>query len=111
MNNHPASPIACVQCGACCRQPGDVYLRDNEIDTIAHFLGLPIHDFTAAYTRLRANRSGLVLAETADGACIFLQENLCRIQSVKPRQCRNYPETWHIPKEEQFCRARHAPAG
>ena len=110
MTNNPASPNACVRCGACCRQPGDVHLRDDEIEAIAQFLHLTIHDFTAGYTRLRANRSGLVLAEAADGACIFLQANLCRIQSVKPRQCRDYPETWHIPGEEQFCHARHGPA-
>ena len=85
-------------------------LQDNEAEAIARFLCLTIHDFTAAYTRLRANRSGLILAEAADGACIFLQDNLCRIQSVKPRQCRDYPETWHIPGEEQFCHARHGHA-
>ena len=106
MTNQPTAPIACVQCGTCCRQPGDVRLQDDETETIARFLGLTIHAFTAACTHLRTNRSGLVLAEAADGACIFLKDNFCRIQPVKPRQCRNYPETWHIPGEEQFCPAR-----
>ena len=110
MTNQAALPIACAQCGACCRQPGDVRLQDDETEAIARFLRLAIHDFTATYTRLRSNRSGLVLAEAADGACIFLKDNSCRIQSVKPRQCRAYPKTWHIPGEEQFCRARHSPA-
>jgi len=110
MTTHPATPNTCTRCGACCRQPGDVHLRNDETEAIAHFLRLTIHNFTAAYTRLRANRAGLVLAEAADGVCIFLKDNLCRIQSVKPRQCRDYPETWHIPGEKQFCRARHDPA-
>ena len=109
MADNPASPNACIRCGACCRQPGDVRLQDDETEAIAHFLHLTIHDFTAAYTRLRANRSGLILSEAADGACIFLQDNQCHIQSVKPRQCRDYPKTWHIPGEDQFCRARHSP--
>ncbi|MFH1970315.1 MAG: YkgJ family cysteine cluster protein [Verrucomicrobiota bacterium] len=109
MTNHLTVPSACVRCGACCRQPGDVRLRDYETESIAQFLHLTIHDFTASYTRLRANRSGLVLAEAADGACIFLHDNLCRIQSVKPRKCRDYPETWHIPGEAQFCHARRSP--
>jgi len=109
MTNHSTTIIACRQCGACCRQPGDVHLRNDETETIAKFLCLAIHDFTAAYTRLGTNRSGLVLTEAVDGACIFLQDNLCRIQSVKPRQCRDYPKTWHIPGEEQFCHARHGP--
>ena len=110
MSNHPASPGACLRCGACCRQPGDVRLQADETEAIAQFLRLAIHDFTSTYTRLRANRAGLVLAEAADGACIFLKDNRCRIQSVKPRQCRDYPGTWHIPGEKQFCRARRAPA-
>ena len=110
MTKHPASTIACVRCGACCRQPGDIRLQDDETEAIARFLRLTIHDFTAVYTRLRANRSGLVLAEAADGACIFLQDNRCRIQNVKPRQCRDYPETWHITGEAQFCLARRSPA-
>ncbi len=110
MPDQTSTPVACSRCGACCRQPGDVRLRDDETEAIARFLRLAVHDFTDAYTRLRANRSGLVLAEAADGACIFLQANQCRIQSVKPRQCRDYPATWHIPGEEQFCRARRGPA-
>lgn len=110
MTTNPPEPIACVRCGACCRQPGDVHLRNDEAEVIAKFLQMTIHDFTAAYTRLCANRSGLILAESTDGACIFLQNNLCRIQSVKPRQCRDYPKTWHIAGEDQFCLARHSPA-
>ena len=110
MTNHTAATIACVRCGACCRQPGDVRLQDDEIVTIAQYLRLTIQDFTSIYTRLCANRSGLILAESTDGACIFLHDTLCRIQDVKPRQCRDYPATWHIPGEEQFCHARRSPA-
>ena len=106
MTEHLPAPIACIQCGACCRRPGDVRLQDDETEVIAQFLGVTIHAFTAAYTRLCANRSGLVLAEAADGACIFLQDNLCRIQGVKPRHCRDYPTTRHIPGEEHFCPAQ-----
>lgn len=108
MASNPRSPNGCTRCGACCRQPGDVRLQDDEIDRIAHFLHLAIQDFTSAYTRLRKNRSGLILAEAANGACIFLHNNLCSIQGVKPRQCRDYPANWHIPGEEQFCQAQHA---
>lgn len=109
MTSLVSTSINCARCGACCRQPGDVYLQTDETETIARFLRLTAHAFTATYTRLCANRSGLILAEAPDGACIFLQDNLCRIQAVKPRQCRTYPDTWHIPGEAQFCRARRVP--
>ncbi len=109
MTSLASTTIACARCGACCRQPGDVRLQTDETEAIARFLHLKVHAFTAAYTRLRANRSGLILAEAPSGACIFLQDNLCRIQAVKPRQCLAYPAAWHIPGEAQFCRARRAP--
>lgn len=109
---HPSDtqPFACARCGACCRQAGEVRLRPDEIEPIARFLNMTAHEFAAAYTNLRPDRCGLILTETQNGACIFITDNLCRIQPVKPRQCRAYPHAWHIPGEEQFCRARRRPA-
>ena len=41
-----------------------------------------------------------------DGACVFLKDNLCHIQPVKPRQCREFPGRWQIPGFESLCRAQ-----
>lgn len=105
--NHPANThrCSCAHCGACCRHAGEVRLRADEIDPIARFLDMPVNDFTAAFTSLRTDRSGLILNEAEDGACIFLKDNSCHIQPVKPRQCREFPERWQIPGFESFCRA------
>jgi len=105
--NHPANTqrCSCAHCGACCRHAGEVRLRADEIEPIARFLEMPVNNFTAAFTSLRADRSGLILNEAEDGACIFLKDNLCHIQPVKPRQCREFPERWQIPGFESFCRA------
>lgn len=97
---------SCARCGACCRHAGEVRLRADEIEPMAGFLKMPINDFTAAFTRLRPDRSGLILNEKEDGACIFLKDNSCHIQPVKPRQCRDFPERWQIPGFESFCRAQ-----
>ncbi len=104
-------PFACARCGACCRQPGEVRLTGADSDVAAQFLHLDVHAFTAAYTRLREDRGGLVLAERADGACIFLEAGRCLIHPVKPRQCRDYPGRWRIPGDAGFCRARRGRQG
>jgi len=100
----------CLRCGACCRHPGEVRIEDREAEAIARFLGLAVHDFTARYTRLRPDRRGLSLAERPGGACIFLEEPeaACRIQPVKPQQCRDFPAGWRYADLERVCAAARA---
>jgi len=86
----------CVRCGACCRQPGEVRLQDNEVAPMAALLGMGVEDFTTRHTRLRDDRQGLSLQEHPDGTCIFLEGTppSCRIQAAKPEQCRAFPSAW-----------------
>ncbi len=95
----------CQRCTACCRWPGQVRLTDAEITRIAAFLKISEYDFIQRYMRLRSDRRGLVLQDQSDGACIFLEGDSCAIQSVKPQQCRDFPNLWHYPGAEQFCHA------
>lgn len=62
--------------------------------------------FIATYTRLNASRSGLALTDQENGACVFLDGNDCRVNPVKPQQCRDFPNLWNFPGFEQTCRAR-----
>ena len=101
----------CMRCGHCCRWPGVVRLHDDEIETLAHHLHLNAHEFTARYTRLTRDRKALALTEQPDGACVFLAGNACRIQTVKPRQCRAFPNGWRFDGFERQCQARRIPAG
>jgi len=96
----------CRKCGNCCRPRGYVRLRDGETDRIAAHVGMPADEFTRRYTRITEDRAGLSLVERADGACVFLSAAAeCAIQSVKPKQCRDFPVTWSYPGFEKFCRA------
>lgn len=95
----------CQRCTACCRWPGQVRLTDGEITGMAGFLGMAELEFIARYTRLRADRRGLALTEREDGACIFLEGRDCRVQAVKPRQCREFPNGWSFSGFREFCRA------
>ena len=72
---------------------------------MASFLDLPEDQFIQTYTRVRSDRHGLALADKDNDECIFLEGDNCRIQSVKPRQCREFPNLWNFPGFEKVCRA------
>lgn len=94
----------CQRCGACCRVPGYVVLGTGETEAIAEFLGLDVYVFTDVYTRLTWNRRDLSLIEREDGTCIFLNpDNSCRIQPVKPTQCRGFPFLWRTAALVKAC--------
>src|SRR5687767_12567072 len=73
---------------------------------MAQHLGLSEDDFIQTYTRLNGDRSGLALQDKQNGECIFLEGNDCRVNPVKPQQCRNFPNLWNFPGFEEVCRAK-----
>ncbi|MFM2081854.1 MAG: hypothetical protein RL380_545 [Verrucomicrobiota bacterium] len=96
----------CQRCTACCRWPGQVRLDDAEIARLSEFLALPEAEFIARHTRLRSDRRGLVLRDKANGECEFLDDaGRCSVQTVKPQQCRDFPNLWRYPGAEKFCHA------
>ena len=90
----------CAGCGACCRWEGIVRVDDVQIAVIAEYLHITEQEFIDQYTQLSPDRRGLVLVDAPDGACCFLTpDNRCRIHTVKPRQCNDFPKTWDVPPE------------
>lgn len=96
----------CRQCGACCRLPGIVRLQPEEIGPMADYLGIPLDEFIARFTMLAPDRAGLILTEQPDGACVFLENNLCRVHAAKPLQCQDFPGNWNFDGFEKICQAR-----
>ena len=96
----------CQRCTACCRWPGQVRVSEAEIARLAADRGLSEAKFIQQFTRLTADRQGLSLEEKANGECVFLEDDQCLVQSVKPQQCRDFPNLWRFPGFEQFCHAR-----
>ena len=95
---------SCQRCGACCRWEGNVCLTDEDITAIAAYLQMDEVTFINELCHLQRNRRGLSLIDAPDGACIMLQpDNTCRIQPVKPQQCRDFPYKWNFPGWEQRC--------
>ena len=106
----PPATFHCQRCGNCCRHSGEVRLTGEEAAELARFLDLPVSAFTEQYTRLREDRLGLTLTERPDGACVFLADApaTCRVQLVKPRQCRDFPFTWRYDDLDRVCPASRA---
>jgi Fe-S-cluster containining protein len=101
----------CDRCTACCRWPGQVKLTGDEIARLAEFLGITEQAFIDDFTRLAANRAGLALKDKENGECVFLEGNDCRVNPVKPQQCRSFPNLWNFPGFEKVCRARPVELG
>ena len=96
----------CDRCSACCRWPGQVKVTSVEIGRMAEYVALDEDSFIQRFTQLNSDRSGLALQNKANGECIFLEGNDCRVNPVKPQQCRNFPNLWNFPDFQKVCRAR-----
>ena len=96
-NGGKAVRYECTRCGACCRWAGDVCIETDEIHEISRFLNMDEQVFIDTCCRLRANRRGLSIRDAEDGACMMLTKDGCRINPVKPRQCRDFPNKWNFP--------------
>lgn len=97
------SQFKCLQCNACCRQTGYVRLTPQEPDIIAAFLAMDVYAFIKTYTCLTKDRQALSLIEKKTGECIFLTPEGCRINDVKPAQCRDFPFKWKFKDFEHIC--------
>ena len=99
--------FVCRRCGACCRiKDGIVRVSEEEIARIAAFLGMTESDFVEAETEVAPDRTGLILKSRPDGACVYLRDdNLCRINPVKPDKCRTFPLEWTNPDSKNVCPA------
>jgi Fe-S-cluster containining protein len=93
----------CQRCTNCCKWPGFVKLTEGDIAAISGFLGLAESEFIQTHTRLRPNRDGLALTDKPNGECVFLEGRDCRVQAVKPAQCRGFPNAWNFPGWREVC--------
>ncbi len=101
----PEIHYQCQRCANCCKWPGEVPVTEEEVTQIARFMGLSEEDFVARFTTLCADRRGLTLTEKPNGECILLDGIDCRINPVKPRQCRDFPNKWNFPGWRKLCEA------
>lgn len=107
MEQQGEDSFVCRQCGACCRVPGYVRVTEADCQAMAEALGLSVEAFIEEHTDLAPLRNGLVLKGESNAPCRFLTEdNLCRVHSAAPKQCRDYPTRWRSEAIEAVCAAR-----
>lgn len=92
----------CRQCGACCKQPGFVYLTSGDAERLATHFEIDIYSFTEAYCLL-LDRHYLALKKNADETCLFLKAKGCAIYEARPAQCRTFPLSWKTKKSLNYC--------
>ena len=81
-------------------------VSNAEIARIAAFLGMAEQDFIDRETEVSPDRRGLILKSRPDGACAWLSDdNLCRINPVKPDKCRTFPHEWTNADSPSICPA------
>lgn len=80
--------FACRQCGECCHGDKGILVTPEEARRLAAFLCLTMKELYRDY--LIPSPLGPQVA-TRNGACIFLEDNRCRVHPVKPRICRQWP--------------------
>ncbi len=97
--------FSCRMCGACCRiKDGIVRVNADEISRIAAFLGMDEASFIESETELAPDRKGLMLHSRPDGSCVYLtDDNLCKINPVKPDKCRTFPYEWTNADSANVC--------
>ncbi len=98
----PSDIFICKKCGDCCKGYGGTYVTANDIESIAAYIKTEPKKFVSDYCLKSGSK--LVLAQSADGYCIFWND-LCTIHPVKPRMCKAWPfiksvltdiNNWHI---------------
>jgi len=102
--------FSCERCGNCCRRPGVVHFSAADIRRAAEFLNMTPREFRKTYL---VKEDGRWLLEGEEKGCTFFDEETtaCRIQEVKPLQCRAWPfwpET-HRNRATWSDAARHCP--
>jgi Fe-S-cluster containining protein len=87
--------FSCTQCGKCCRgSPGQVWISDSEIESLAAHLDLDEKEFRRDYTFIDGAR-GVSLKDKGrqqDYQCVFYESQQgCTVYSRRPKQCRTWP--------------------
>ncbi len=87
----------CQMCGTCCHYGNDEYIKitAKEKSRILRHLGISAKSLLQHYAKIV---NGDIFLRRKQYKCVFLIDNGCLIQSIKPSQCK----TWPFWKENVF---------
>ncbi len=79
----------CLECANCCKTTRPLF-TNKDIQRIAKFFKMKVHQFTERYLRLDEDND-FVLQSVP---CTFLgADNYCSIYEVRPKVCKEFPHT------------------
>jgi Fe-S-cluster containining protein len=81
--------IDCTTCAHCCRELTPTF-SEEEVDRVAHRLGMQRQEFIQAYLK-RSDDDSDNPWQTRSTPCPFLKDNLCSIYEDRPDDCSAYP--------------------
>jgi Fe-S-cluster containining protein len=95
--------MACRRCGVCCTRH-QAYVKEEDIERIAAFLGVRRSDWESLYGDPRWEFGSFQLIRQTGGACAFLRYEQgmasCAIYPVRPACCAD----WQPGPERRECR-------
>lgn len=94
----PGDASYCSGCTTCCRWPGDVLFKPEDLPAVAAFLAMDEHECADTFFELSDDRRHLKTAPTEDGSCIFITPDGCLVYPHRPAQCRSFPYEWQRPE-------------
>ncbi len=104
----------CQQCGKCCDTDGYVFVSVREAGRMARYLSLSRKEFLEQFTR--KVKGNLVFKSGVREKCLFLEKGKCRVYSVRPAQCRDFPyweehfdDKKEIQAAQKYCQGLKAP--
>lgn len=81
--------FSCLQCANCCKGIPPI-VNETDAVRIAKYLRMKVLEFRESYTRLDEDGDRVMMPNP----CAFLEsDNSCRIYTVRPKACREYPHT------------------
>ena len=97
----------CRRCSRCC-QHKKIQLDPYEVARLARAKGQSTSQFRAAWT---VDGQGVTLRQKADGTCVFLGPQGCKVYADRPLACRLYPlgRQVHRDGSEYFSRLEGHP--
>ncbi len=98
----PVPFFQCRRCGACCKQPGFVYLKEGDAERLAAHFKMDIYQFTETYGLLM-DRQHLALKKHLDETCLFFEAGGCAVYEARPAQCRDFPLSWKTERSLSYC--------
>jgi len=101
--------FGCARCSLCCRRdPGFVFLSEEDAEALAKRLGLEYSSFLSTYCRWIPSGGGvevLSLKEKLNYDCILWGADGCSAYEDRPLQCRTFPFWDSVVADEASWRA------